>query len=83
MDIRVKLFEADLIASCMTIQGGVFPLHIDFIKSVILSPTLLVLCLSLLHCNATLASACFQCEKTCQDEFALVLKNFSHQRYNI
>lgn len=38
--IRVKPFEAGLIASCMTVWWGVFPLRIDFIMSVTLSPTL-------------------------------------------
>lgn len=38
--IGVKPFEAGLIASCMTVWWGVFPLRIDFIMSVTLSPTL-------------------------------------------
>lgn len=38
--IRVKPFEAGLIASCMTVWWGVFPLRIDFIMPDTLSLTL-------------------------------------------
>lgn len=82
VDIRVKPFEAGLIASCMTVWGGCIPpTHWLYYVSHIVSGIGGSLCLSLLHYNAALASSCSPCEEACQDVCASPIKNFSHSPF--
>lgn len=66
VNIRKKPFEAGLIASCMTVCGGVST-HWLYYVSHIVSDIGGSLCLSLLHYNAVLASS--KCEEASQDVF--------------
>lgn len=79
VDIRVKPFEAGLIASCMTVWVGVYPLHIHFnYVSHIVSDIRGSLCLSLLHYYALLASSSFHATYLC-----IVVEEFSHWRCGV
>lgn len=69
VDIRKKPFEAGLIASCMTVCGGVST-HWLYYVSHIVSDIGGSLCLSLLHYNAVQASS--KCEEASQDVFCAI-----------
>lgn len=82
VDIRVKPFEAGLIASCMTVCGSVAT-HWLYYVSHIVSDIRGSLCLSVLRYDAVLASWSSECKETSQDTFVLWLKDFSHSIYFI
>lgn len=64
------------------LRGCFPPTHRLYYVSHIVSDIGGSLCLSLLHYNVALASSRSQCEDTCQDVFALLLKNFSHGSFS-